>query len=171
MPRSMLYTVDVGVPTEALYRDLTTIAYWEDLVEKYRQDATRTEIGHFSTGDTGTDVSFVHILTAADLPAVARPVVPGTFVVTREQHFDPFEADAGQAIGRYRALVPTVPVEIEGDYVLRSTPGGSQMEIETRCSVRVPIIGKQIESVILGGLKSLFANEGEYTAAWVTAHH
>lgn len=171
MARNMAYTVDVGVPAESLYRDLTTIDYWEALVEIYRENSTRTEIAHFSTGPDGTDVSFAHILSAQDLPAIARPVVPGTFVVTREQHFDPFEEGTGQASGRYRALVPNTPVDIEGTYVLRDSGAGSQMQIDTRCTVRVPIIGRQIETLIVTGLKSLFASEGKYTAEWIAGHH
>lgn len=176
MARRMAYTVDVGVPPEVLYASLTTIDYWQDLVETYRENSTRTEIVHFSTGPEGTDVSFAHILSADDLPAIARPVVPGTFVVTREQHFGPFEESAarissGQARGSYRALIPSVPVDIEGDYILGAGGPGSQMHINSRCTVRVPLIGGQIETLIVGGLKSLFATEGEYTAEWFAANH
>ena len=171
MARSMVYTVDVAVPAESLYRDLTTIDYWEALVEIYRENSTRTEIAHFATGPDGTDVSFAHILSAQDLPAIARAVVPSTFVVTREQHFEPFEEGAGRAAGRYRALVPGTPVDIEGSYELRDAGAGSQMQIDTRCTVRVPIIGGQIETLIVTGLKSLFASEASYTAEWITGHH
>ena len=171
MARNMAYTVDLGVPTELLYRDLTTIDYWEALVEVYQENSTRTEIAHFSTGPGGTDVSFAHILSAQDLPAIARPVVPGTFVVTREQHFDPLDEGADEASGRYRALVPGAPVDIGGTYVLRAAGEGSQMQIDTRCTVRVPIIGRQVEALIVTGLKHLFATEGEYTADWIAGHH
>lgn len=171
MARRMAYTVDVGVPTEMLYRDLTTIDYWEALVEAYRENSAQTEIAHFSTGPGGTDVVFAHIFSAQDLPAIARPLVPGTFVVTREQHFDPFEDGAGRAGGHYRAEVPGVPVDIDGTYVLTAAGEGSQMQIDTRCAVRVPIIGGQIEIMLVNGLKTLFANEGEHTAEWIAGHH
>ncbi|MCB0932107.1 MAG: DUF2505 domain-containing protein [Mycobacterium sp.] len=171
MARHMAYTVDVGVPTELLYRDLTTIDYWEALVEAYRENSARTEIAHFATGPGGTDVVFAHIFSAQDLPPIARPIVPGTFVVTREQHFDPFEEVAGRACGHYRAEVPGVPVDIDGTYMLTAMGAGSQMQIDTRCAVRVPIIGGQIESMLVTGLKTLFANEGEHTAEWIAGHH
>ena len=41
------------------------------------------------------------------------------------------------------------------------------MRIETLCSVKVPIIGGQIEKLIVNGLSTLFTNEGEFTAEWV----
>ncbi len=170
MARRMAYTVEVGVPTELLYRNLTSIDYWEALVEAYRENSARTEIAHFSTGPGGTDVVFAHIFSAQDLPPIARPIVPGTFVVTREQHFDPFDEIVGRADGHYRAQVPGTPVDIDGTYVLCDAGDGSQMQIDTRCAVRVPIIGGQIETLLVNGLKTLFANEGEHTSDWITSH-
>ena len=38
------------------------------------------------------------------------------------------------------------------------------MRLTTSCRMRVPIIGGQIEQLVLGGLKSMFAGEGEFTA-------
>ncbi|MCB1264344.1 MAG: DUF2505 domain-containing protein [Mycobacterium sp.] len=169
MPRHMAYDVDVVVPAAVMYGYFTTVEYWEDLVGFYRENATRTEIAHFRSDDTGTDISFAHILSAEDLPAIARPVVPGTFVITREQHFEPFDEAANQATGRYRAQIPA-PVDVTGDYVLADTEHGSRMRLETACRVRVPIIGGQIEGLLVTGLKTLFSREGEFTADWVAGH-
>ena len=117
----MVYTVDVDVPAAEMYRNFTGIGYWEDLVAFYRANAAETEIAHFATGDSGTDVAFSHILSARDLPPIARPVLPGTFVITREQHFDPFDEATNSARGHYRAIVPAVPVQVTGEYTLLRT--------------------------------------------------
>lgn len=170
MPRSLVYDVDVDVPAAQMYAFFTTREYWEDLVGFYRENASRTEIAHFSSDETGTDVAFTHIMSAQDLPPIVRPVVPGSFVVTREQHFDPFHAPSNRAVGRYRAQIPA-PVEVTGDYLLHDHENGSRMRLESACRARVPIIGGQIESLVLGGLKMLFAHEGEFTAEWVADHH
>lgn len=169
MPRNLVYDVDVDVPAAEMYGFFTTIGYWEDLVGFYRRNASRTEIAHFSSDQTGTDVAFTHILSAQDLPPIARSVITGSFVVTREQHFDPFHAPSNRAVGRYRAQIPA-PVEVTGDYVLRDTERGSRMRMDSACRARVPVIGGQIESLVLGGLKMLFDREGEFTAAWVADH-
>lgn len=171
MPRSMVYDVDVDdVPAAEMYRLFTTRRYWEDLVGFYQGNGSRTEIAHFESTANGTDVSFTHILTADDMPAVARPVVPGTFVVTREQHFGPFDAPSNQAIGRYRAHIPA-PVEVTGDYLLHDTGRGSRMRLESVCRVRVPLIGGTIEALVMGGLKTLFTEEGRFTADWIAGNH
>lgn len=169
MPRSMVYDVDVEIPAARMYGHFTTIDYWEDLVEFYRDNGTRTEIAHFASGDTGTDVSFRHIMSAQDLPSVARPIVTGTFVVTRVQHFDLFHEPTNQAKGRYVAEIPA-PVEVTGDYLLHDTERGSRMRLESICRARIPLIGGQIERLVMGGLEGLFAHEGAFTEEWVARH-
>jgi len=169
MPRSTVYTVDVDLPVEIVYRHFTTIDYWHDLVAFYQANSTRTEIRHFSSGAGGTDVSFAHILTPQDLPAIARPVVQKTLEVTRTQHFEPFDHAANQAVGHYSATAPA-PVEITGTYTLQADGEGSQMRLETTFSARVPIIGGQIEQLLANGLKGLFAKEGEFTTEWVAGY-
>lgn len=169
MPRSMVFDIDVEVPAARMYSLFTKVDYWQDLVAFYLSHSARTEIAHFSSDENGTDVSFTHILSAADLPPIARPVVPGTFIVTREQHFEPFDAPTNRALGRYRAHIPA-PVELTGDYVLADTERGSRMRLESTCQVKVPLIGGQIEQLVMGGLKFLLAEEGEFTAGWVADH-
>ena len=170
MPRSMVYDIDVAVPASMMYRHFTGIDYWRDLVDFYRENGARTEIAHFATDAGGTDVSFSHIISAQDLPAIARTVVPATFTIARVQHFDPFCEATNRAVGRYRADVPVAPVEVTGDYVLADTATGSQMRLETRCHARVPLIGGQIEQLLTSGLRSLFAEEGGFTADWIGGH-
>ena len=169
MSRRMIYDVDVVIPAAEMYRNFTTVEYWNDLVDFYRENAARTEIANFRTDDTGTDIAFSHILSADDLPAVARSVIRGQFVITREQHFEPFHAVANEARGRYSARIPA-PVEVTGDYVLQDTGQGSRMRMETLCQARVPVIGGQIEQLLMNGLQTLFSREGEFTADWVARH-
>jgi len=166
----MVYDIDVVVPAAVMYQNFTGIDYWRDLVDFYRENGARTEIAHFSTDASGTDVSFSHIMSAQDLPPIARPVVPASFAIIRVQHFDPFNKATNRATGRYRAEIPVAPVEVTGDYVLADTATGSQMRLETRCHARVPIIGGQIEQLLANGLRTLFAKEGEFTADWIDSH-
>ena len=170
MPREMIYDVDVDVPAAVMYREFTTVGYWENLVLFYRENAANAEIAHFASDETGTDLAFSHIISAADLPAIARPVVPSTFGISREQHFEPFEHATGSAAGRYRAEVPVAPVDIRGEYLLTDNGPGSRMRLQTTCTARVPIIGGQIEQLIVNGLQTLFAKEGEFTAEWIGGH-
>ena len=169
MPRTMTFDIDVDLSAAKMYSLFTKVDYWQDLVEFYQENAGRTEIAHFSNDDAGTHVTFNHIMTSEDLPPIARPVLPGTFVVTREQHFEPFDQPTNKALGRYLAHIPA-PVELTGDYELTDTDRGSRMRLVSLCRVRVPLIGGQIEGLVMGGLKLLFEKEGEFTAEWVAGH-
>jgi hypothetical protein len=169
MPRSLVYDVDVDVPAAQMYGYFTTIGYWEDLVGYYRGNGSHTEIAQFSADGTGTDVTFTHIMTAQDLPPIARRLVPGSFVVKRQQHFDPFDEPANRAVGRFTGQMPA-PLDLTGDYVLHDTDRGSRMRLTSRCRVRVPIIGGQIEHLVVGALKTLFSHEGDFTAKWIAGH-
>jgi len=166
----MVYAVDIDVPAAVMYRNFTAIDYWQDLAAFHKENGANAEITLFSTDENGTDVVFSHIFSAQDLPPIARPVVPATFVITREQHFDPFHEPTNRALGNYRAQVPVAPVEVTGKYVLEDAAQGSQMSLETVCAVRVPIIGGQIEQLLVNGLRTLFSEEGKFTADWVSGH-
>ena len=169
MPSSLVYDVDVDVPAAQMYGYFTTVGYWEDLVgtlpepllaDRDRPLLVRQRPEPTSPSRTSCprricrrcpagDFGFVHRQTRAALRSVRhRPI----------------------AVGRYRADVP-VPLDLTGDYVLPSTPNrGSRMRLTTSLPDAVPIIGGQIEQLVLGGLKSMFAGEGEFTAEWVAAH-
>ena len=169
MAKRLSYDVEVGVSAAVMYRDFTTADYWQDLIAHYCEFGTDTEIRNFSCGDDGTDIAFAHTLRSADLPAIVRPVLPRTFVLTREQHFDPFEPATNTAAGHYRAVIPA-PVDVTGDYLLSDTDNGSRMRLRARCTVRIPLIGGQIEQLLIGGLQQMFAGEGEFTADWIAGH-
>lgn len=169
MPRSLVYDAYVEVPAADMYRHFTTPGYWHDLVDFYRETASHTEITHFSSNESGTDVTFTHVMTAQDLPPVARRVVPGSFVVTREQHFDPFDGSTNRATGHFSGKVPA-PVDITGQTLLQDSDQGCQMRLTSSCRVRIPIVGGQIENLVMGGLRMLFEHEGAFTADWITDH-
>jgi hypothetical protein len=44
------------------------------------------------------------------------------------------------------------------------------MSLDTLCTARVPIIGGQIEQLLVNGLRMLFTKEGEFTADWIGSH-
>ena len=43
----MVYDVDVDVPAAQMYRYFSSVGYWEDLVEFYRGNGSRTEIAQY----------------------------------------------------------------------------------------------------------------------------
>lgn len=170
MSRRMDYVIDLDKPAEALYESFTSRQYWDDLITIHEANAL-TEIVEFSHDENGTDIEFTHTMSRHNLPPIASAVVPIKIVVTRKQHFDAFNPESRSATGHYCALVPAAPLDFNGNYVLGQTPTGSELRLNSLCTVKVPLIGGKIEQLILDGLRHLFDAERDFTRDWIASHH
>jgi hypothetical protein len=173
MTRRMDYTVAYDAPAEAIYENLTSRRYWESLADAYRWLSPQSEIAKFSSDESGTDIVFKHFLPRSDLPPVARAVMPVDLVVSRAQHFDPYDTTTSQASGGYRATVPAGLGHLSGRYLLRGTNGGelSQLQMASACKVHIPLVGGTIEQLILSNITMLFDAEEAFMADWISKHH
>jgi hypothetical protein len=170
MSRRMDYVIDLDKPAEALYESFTSRQYWDDLITIHEANAL-TEIVGFSRDESGTDIEFTHTLSRHNLPPIASAVVPIKIVVTRKQHFDAFNPESRTAKGHYCALVPAAPLDFTGHYVLGQTPTGSELRLNSLCTVNVPLLGGKIEQLILNGLRHLFDAERDFTRDWIASHY
>src|SRR4029079_14306446 len=118
MARRMDYKIDFGPPAEKIYQDFTSRAYWEPLMDAYRFLTPQSEITTFTSTGSGTDIVFKQNLPRMYLPPIARTVMPVDMVITREQHFDPYDHLANRGRGTYRASVPHGPGHFSGRYQL-----------------------------------------------------
>lgn len=169
----MDYTVAFDAPAEKIYQDFTSRQYWDGLAEAYRWLLPHQEVTHFTSGESGTDIVFRHLLPRSELPPVARAVMPVDMVITRVQHFDPYDAAANQATGSYRATVPAGPGHFVGRYFLTETDDGarSRLRLASECKVHIPLVGGTIEQLILSNITMLFDAEEAFMADWITKHH
>ncbi|KDF00529.1 hypothetical protein Y900_016650 [Mycolicibacterium aromaticivorans JS19b1 = JCM 16368] len=166
----MDYVIGLDKPVAELYQSFTSREYWEDLVAEHQQH-TDSEMTHFHSDVTGTDIVFTHTVSRRDMPSMIAAVVPLRLTITREQHFDPFDAGTNSADGHYRALVPAAPLDFDGTYVLQQTGAGSELRLRSLCKVNVPLLGGKIEKWVLDGLRGLFDNERDFTRDWIASHH
>ena len=97
--------------------------------------------------------------------------MPVDMIITREQHFDPFDADANSATGTYRASVPHGPGHFGGRYHLTENGEKSQMRLASVCKVHIPLIGGTLEQLILSNITMLFDAEEAFMADWISKHH
>jgi hypothetical protein len=163
----MDYTVCFDAPVERVYADFTDRTYWDTLMAAYGWFTPHSEVTHFTSDDSGTDIVFTQTLPRTELPPIARSVMPVDMVITRAQHFDPFDADARRATGGYRATVPRGPGHLTGRYFLESGPDGTQMRLATVCKVNIPLIGGTLEQLILSNITMLFEAERQFMTDWV----
>ncbi|MGV0777545.1 DUF2505 domain-containing protein [Mycolicibacterium elephantis] len=172
MSRRMEYTIGFDVPAEKMYQDFTSRDYWQSLMDAYRQ-MSPSEITSFSSDERGTDIVFVQEVPRSELPSIARSVVPSDMVITRKQHFDPFDHAKNQAKGSYAASIPRGPGRFGGQYFLTDTDTatGSQLRLASVCKVWIPLIGGALEDLILHHIKYLFDAEEQFAAQWIAKHH
>ena len=171
MARRMDHRISFGAPAEKVYQDFTSRNYWETLMDAYRFLTPQSEITTFRSDDSGTDIVFKQNLPRAYLPPIARSVMPADMIITREQHFDPYDHSGRRGNGTYRASVPHGPGHFGGRYLLTEAGCGSTLRLTSVCKVYIPFIGGALEDLILHHIKALFDAEEAFTADWIAKHH
>ena len=167
----MDYTIEFGAPAEKIYQDFTSREYWQTLMDSYRFLTPQSEITSFSSGERGTDITFVQNLPRMYLPPIARTVMPVDMVITRTQHFDRYDHDKNRAKGSFAASIPGVPAGFPGgQYFLTETDAGSKLRLASVCKVYIPLVGGALEDLILHHIKQLFDAEEAFTADWISKH-
>ena len=114
----MDYRIAFAAPAEKIYQDFTSRAYWETLMDAYRFLTPQSEITKFTSTDSGIDVVFKQNLPRMYLPPIARTVMPVDMIITRQQHFDPYDHANKRGTGTYGAGIPHGPGHFGGKYFL-----------------------------------------------------
>ncbi|MGX9789497.1 DUF2505 domain-containing protein [Mycobacterium sp. MMS18-G62] len=173
MARRMEHTIAFDTPAEKIYADFTSRDYWQTLMETYRRlsPESGSEITSFTSDERGTDIVFVQVMPRSELPPIARTVMPVDMVITRTQHFDPYDHARNRAKGTYSASVPRGPGRFGGQYFLSETETGSRLRLASVCKVYIPLVGGALEDLILNNIKHLFHAEEAFTADWIAKHH
>ena len=167
----MDYTIAFDAPAEKIYQDFTSRQYWDSLMDAYGWLTPMSEITRFTSDDSGTDIVFKQNLPRMYLPPVARTVMPVDMVITREQHFAPFDPTTNTATGTFRASVPHGPGHFGGKYLLSDAGERSQFRLSSVCKVHIPLVGGTLEQLILSNITMLFDAEEAFTADWIAKHH
>ncbi|WP_231643300.1 DUF2505 domain-containing protein [Mycolicibacterium baixiangningiae] len=168
MSRRMEHTVTFDAPAAHIHSQFTSEEYWRTLAEVYRELNPRTELTLFRSDARGTDIALRQVMPRDDLPPIARKVMPVDLVITREQHFDPFDAAAARAEGTFAATMPRAPGRLDGRYELADTATGSQLRVRSSCKVSLPLVGGTLEDLILSNMRHLFDGEQRFTAERVS---
>ncbi|HUM00538.1 MAG TPA: DUF2505 domain-containing protein [Mycobacterium sp.] len=170
MGRRLDYTVRFDASSEEIYRSFTSRQYWESLLEEYRDLTTRSQVTDFSSDHTGTRIVFTHIVRSTQLHPVVRAVVPADVIITREQHYEPYDHAAKRVKGRYRASVQSVRAHVQGSSLVTETSDGCQLQLSTACKVRIPLIGGKLEDLVICHVTELFDAEEAFTAEWINQY-
>lgn len=167
----MDYTITFDAPAEKIYQDFTSRQYWDTLMDAYGWLTPLSTITHFRSDESGSDVVFKQNLPRMYLPPIARTVMPVDMIITREQHFAPFDPATNTAAGTFKASVPHGPGHFGGKYLLADDGDGSRLRLSSVCKVNIPLVGGALEQLILSNITTLFDAEEAFTADWISKHH
>ena len=160
----MEHTVVFDAPAAHINEQFTSEDYWRALTEVYRALNPCTELTLFRSDARGTDIALRQVMPRDDLPPIARKVMPVDLVITREQHFDPFDDAAARADGTFTAVMPRAPGRLDGRLELADTSIGSRLLVYSSCKVSIPLVGGTLEDLILTNMRTLFDGERRFTA-------
>ena len=143
-------------------------------MDSYRLIApqSHSEVTSFSTDELGTDIVFIQVMPRSELPAIARAVMPVDMVITRTQHFDPYDHAANRAKGTYTASIPRGPGRFSGEYFLTETDTGSHAAARQRRQGACPACRQaRSKTCSCSSVKYIFDAEEAFTADWIAEHH
>ena len=108
-------------------------------------------------------------LESKDLPLVVRNFLSGDIVIERIEIWT--RKEPGRYDGEAQVEIKGTPASAVGGMRLRDLdPSTSELVVRTDVTVRVPIIGGKIESVVAEQVKGLLRIETEFTLEWLATH-
>jgi Protein of unknown function (DUF2505) len=117
---------------------------------------------------TGARFRILQGLDPADLPAVARMVLPGEVSIERSEVWRVESPDRYSAEVHVR--LPGVPGTINGSSTLAGTgPDRCEWIVDGEVTVQLPLIGGKIEEIVAAQVVELLAAETAYTDSWLAS--
>lgn len=122
---------------------------------------------HERTSD-GVRYTLLQCIEPDQLPQAARALHKGDLVVHRDHAF----RVAGDGYtGHVTVSVDGIPGEITARAELTPVGDGAVQRITGEATVRVPLVGGKLESVIAEQVTKLLRKEAEFTERWLAGEH
>lgn len=121
----------------------------------------RQHVARGSVDIQGDEVTIEQARSAADLPSFARKFVGDEIVIVQKETWtSPISADVTISI-------PGKPGEVVGTLILTESEGTTTEVIDLDLSVRIPLVGGKMESLIAGLLREALDREHEVGVEWL----
>ncbi|MBK8482694.1 MAG: DUF2505 domain-containing protein [Proteobacteria bacterium] len=110
----------------------------------------------------------LHLTPDRELPSALRKLVRGAALVKERASFD---AQAGRMTIEIELPVIGAWVDFRGTYTWRMVgPARLQRDWDARCRARLPLVGRQIETYLLGEMRTSFEQGYRFTCDWLARH-
>ncbi|MGD9986913.1 DUF2505 domain-containing protein [Pseudonocardia sp.] len=121
-------------------------------------------LSHHLDGN-GARYELRHGVDADVVPPMVRGLVSGDLVIERVETLAP--AGPGRYDGTVAVRIPGTPASADGALRLADATGGSEFVVDASVTVRVPLIGGRIESMVAEQIGGLLAQETAFTLEWL----
>ena len=121
----------------------------------------RQHVARGSVEIDGDEVTIEQVRSADDLPSFVRTLVGDEIVIVQKETWtSPSTADMTLSI-------PGKPGEAVGSLTLTESAGTTTELIDLDLSVRIPLVGKKIESLVAGLFRDALDREHEVGVEWL----
>lgn len=166
MSRKFSFTVQYSVPVEDLHRALTNDEMWQ---ARFEGASTATlELTH----PDGPGTIQIHMTEKApedQIPGIVKKVLKSDLMLERTDTWGPL-AD-GVAKGAFTGRSGGITTEMAGEFELRPTAEGSEIEVSGTVDVKVPLVGGAIEPLVENLLKKVMNSERKSVESWFAAQN
>lgn len=164
MSRDFEFTVSSEHTAAEVYEALNSEDQWLARFAKAEKTDGYTLTKHEHGGLT---VDITEEVGTSELPGFVKKVVRGKLMVTRTDAWGPLEGEC--ADGTLAGGATAIPVSVDGLLRLRPNGTGSVLTVTGTSTVKIPLIGGKIESLVNDMIKSMVEQETEDTNEWARA--
>ncbi|MGV9746466.1 DUF2505 domain-containing protein [Rhodococcus zopfii] len=155
MSKEFSFSADIDHSVEQVHAALISEEYW-----KGRLGGSPTGSVEIAApqGPGTVRVTLTDETDISGLPAVVRGILRGPLVMERTDEWGPL--DGGVARGTLTGGSSSFPVTIEGRSELRDRDGGAVLEVRGQVTVKVPVVGGQVEGLVLQMVEAIVSGDG-----------
>ena len=146
-----------------VYRALSDERYWQARLADSGADEAALE--RLVVSDDGIDVVTTQVLASHQLPALVSQFHRGDLVIRREENWTPL--DGTRATADIVGSIAAAPVSLTGSAELSPEKDQARMVFRATVEVRVPLVGRKLETFIGNQLVDLLTAEQRFTTAWI----
>ena len=150
-----------------VYRALSDERYWQARLADSGADEATLE--RLVVSDDGIDVVTTQVLASHQLPALVSQFHRGDLVIRREETWTPL--DGTRATADIVGSIAAAPVSLTGRAELSPEKDPekdrARMVFRATVEVRVPLVGRKLETFIGNQLVDLLTTEQRFTTAWI----
>ncbi|MGB2950447.1 MAG: DUF2505 domain-containing protein [Rhodococcus sp. (in: high G+C Gram-positive bacteria)] len=161
MSRDFEFTINSEYTPADVHEALTSTDQWLARFAKAEKVDGYALTTH---GNGGLTVEMSEEVGTSELPGFVKKVVRGKLLITRTDYWGPLDGD--RADGTLQGGATAVAARVQGTMTLRPGGSGTVLTVSGISTVKIPLIGGKIESLVNDMIKDMVDRETRETVEW-----